>query len=142
MFKDNPLLIQLRSQLRTEAQAKPPVTSSAKKQSFSKGNRDAGRKPNPRPNHTPATEPTVLFQKQPTPKPAAPVIETKRSMDDYRAAILAQIEKWGKVGVDAKIQECLVGVMMDHGVAESNRIIAELKLYRLGWTFQEVDDGK
>lgn len=123
MFKDNPVLMQLRNELKPTATSQDDTLSKK---------RPASKKPTAK-QRGPIQTASL--------KRKAPAIRKSESnaSDALNAAkqdILAQAKRWGREGTEQKIQTILIGVMQKHGVDAANKIIMETKLNKFGWTAQ------
>jgi hypothetical protein len=133
MFKDNAALLQFKAQFLAHGDSK--TESASKPQPAHKQSKPAQQKPRPVSKKTNA---------QPAPKVEEPraIIKNHGFMltDTYvqaRNEILHLAGKfWGRAGTAEKVQAILVDVMVKLGVDASNKLIAETKLNKVGWRFQ------
>jgi hypothetical protein len=145
MFKDNAVLLQLKSQLSAGSkQAQTPKNVAAPKQAAPK---------QAAPKQT--AKPAVTKQPSRQTQDATTMVKVNNNVsvavhgrsrqetnidtiyEESREAIMEIAEaNWGKIGTDEKIQEILVKVMMTSGVHAANRLILETSLNKLGWKLQ------
>lgn len=139
MFKDNPVLLQLKSQLSNGGEMpqavkknKKPAQAAQKAEAPKKPVVTPAQSPRPKVEAVPVTQGVTAYVHNHGPVIDEIYNESKRKIMDIAE------HNWGKVGTDVEIQDILINVMTKMGVDAANRLIIETRLNKLGWKLQNT----